>query len=401
MAANAPSLPAKAVPSSPGRQLRVVLVGNYPPDGQESMQRFALALFEGLRSAGYHVELLVPRVIVGRWAKSTTNGIGKWLGYIDKYLIFPLRFCSTLKARAKAGNALVIAHICDHSNSVYARCAGNVPVVVTCHDLLAVRGALGEQTDCPATFWGRQLQHAIVRGLAAASVIVSVSSATRRDVDRVVGPAVRHQDRCLVHMGLNYCYRRLEANLVEARLESVGLRGRLYILHVGSNLRRKNRDGVLRIFAMTLNNFGGLLVFAGEGLNEGGWALAHSLGVSDRVVEVSKPDSPLLEALYNGATALLFPSRFEGFGWPVIEAQACGCPVVCGNAEPLPEIVGEGGIVCPLDDESAFAAAILRLTDSVERKHWSHHGLANASKFTTARMIESYIEAYERVEVAK
>jgi glycosyltransferase involved in cell wall biosynthesis len=202
-------------------------------------------------------------------------------------------------------------------------------------------------------------------------------------------------------MGLNYCYRRLEANLVEARLESVGLRGRPYILHVGSNLRRKNRDGVLRIFARTLNHFGGLLVFAGEGLNEAGWALAHSLGVSDRVVEVSKPEGPLLEALYNGATALVFPSRFEGFGWPIIEAQACGCPVVCSDAEPLPEIAGQGGIVCPLDDEATFAAAILRLADPAVREEWVHRGFANASKFTTARMIEGYIRAYETVEVAK
>jgi glycosyltransferase involved in cell wall biosynthesis len=376
-------------------------VGNYSLDAQESMQRFAHVMFEGLRRGGCHVELLVPPVIFGRWANATTRGLGKWFGYIDKYLVFPFRLRSAMKARTKATGERVVAHICDHSNSVYTRWTSGVPVVVTCHDLLAVRGALGEQTDCPASFMGRQLQRWIVQGLVRASVIVSVSRATGRDVERIVGPAARGQRRCVVHMGLNHGYRQLEASVVETRLEESSLQRNPYILHVGSNLRRKNREGVLRIFARVAERWNGLVVFAGEPLSEEIWALAHALRIHQRVVEVSKPDTSLMEALYNGATALVFPSRFEGFGWPIIEAQASGCPVICSNAGPLPEVAGDGGIVCPLDNEDAFASAILRLRESAERELWIRRGLSNATEFTTERMIDGYLAAYDSLEVAK
>jgi glycosyltransferase involved in cell wall biosynthesis len=365
------------------------------------MLRFAHVMFEGLQRGGCHVELLIPPVIFGRWAKTTNRGLGKWLGYIDKYLIFPFCLRSAMKSRAKATGERVVAHICDHSNSVYTNWMCGVPVVVTCHDLLAVRGALGEQTDCPASFMGRQLQCWIVRGLARASVIVSVSRATERDVERVVDPVSMEQRRCLVHMGLNHSYRRLESSVFEARLKKISLQRNLYILHVGSNLRRKNREGLLRIFARVAERWSGLLVFTGEPLSEEIWTLAQALGIHQRVVEVPKPDTSLLEALYNGAMALVFPSRFEGFGWPIIEAQASGCPVICSNAAPLPEIVGDGGLICPLENEDAFASAILRLTDSTERELWIRRGLSNAAEFTTKQMIEGYQAVYESVEVAR
>jgi glycosyltransferase involved in cell wall biosynthesis len=335
----------------------------------------------------------------GRWEKSTTRGVGKWLGYVDKYLTFPLRLSRAVRARERERDQSVVVHICDHSNALYMRWIRRIPTIVTCHDLLAVRGALGEQTDCPASMTGRQLQRWIVRGLARASAIVSVSRATMRDVERIVRPVTRGQHRCLVHMGLNHGYQRLAPDVVDARLSECHLPKAPYILHVGSNLRRKNRDGLLRIFAKVAARWKGVLVLAGEPLTEELWALAQSLGVRDRVLDVPKPDTSLLEALYNRATSLVFPSRFEGFGWPIIEAQACGCPVICSNAVPLPEILGDGGLICPLDDEEAFATAILRLADSAERDACVRRGLANVANFTTERMIEGYLKVYEELRM--
>ncbi len=237
--------------------------------------------------------------------------------------------------------------ICDHSNAMYTPAASSAghPVLVTCHDMGAVRGALGEPTDCPASAMGKRLQRWIVRSLGRADLIACVSTATRNDVARLVRrpdgtpPVIR-----LVLNGLNAPFRRLPPAETEARLAGVeGLNdGQPFVLNVGSSLRRKNRDAVLRIFARVAAHWPqGRVVFAGEPLPAELNALAVELGVAERVVQVVGPTGPALEALYNRAFALLFPSRFEGFGWPVIEAQACGCPVLCSDAGSLGEVAGD------------------------------------------------------------
>jgi glycosyltransferase involved in cell wall biosynthesis len=170
--------------------------------------------------------------------------------------------------------------------------------------------------------------------------------------------------------------------------------GTPFVLHVGSNLRRKNREGVLRIFAQCQERWKGFLVLAGEPLSNALRSLGRELGILDRIIEVPDATSEVLEALYGRATALLFPSRFEGFGWPIIEAQACACPVICGDGAPLPEIAGDAGLIHPVEDEAAFAAEILRLADPEERACWGEKSLRNAQRFSTERMIAEYIAVY-------
>jgi glycosyltransferase involved in cell wall biosynthesis len=376
---------------------QILLVGNYSRDDQESMQRFARVMFAGLRENACEVEVLVPPVVLGRWGRSSIEGVGKWLAYVDKFVLFPFRLRQRLRELGKDGARAVLVHICDHSNAMYTRYTRGLASVVTCHDLLAVRGARGEPTDCPATAMGGVLQRWIVHGLRRASLVACVSRGTKGDVERVLRTDEIGQRIRLVHMGLNHRYRRLEAGEIKVQLAHLALPKSPYVLHVGSNLRRKNREGVLRIFSRMYPQWTGWLVFAGDPLTSELSALAQSLGVSDRVMVVAKPENAVLEALYNQAISLLFPSRFEGFGWPIIEAQACGCPVVCSDATPLPEVVGDGGLVCPLEDEEAFAAAVLRLTDSAEREAWIRKGLANAAKFTTERMIGDYLNIYEEL----
>ena len=367
----------------------VLLIGNYPPDRQQSMQRFAMMMLDGLTAAGVPAELIQPQPFFGRF-RYAGRFVAKWLAYIDKFVLFPLQ----LRRRLKAAPALV--HICDHSNAMYAKQIHGVPVVASCHDLLAVRGALGEQTDCPASLTGKLLQRWIVAGLRAATVVACVSKATLEDARRLVARRDGKPKLELIALGLSYPYRRLSADEARARLARFSaLRPDTpFVLHVGSNLRRKNREGVLRIFARCKEQWNGLLVFAGEPLSDTLRSLGRQLGVLDRVVEVPDATSEVLEALYNCATAFLFPSRFEGFGWPIIEAQACACPVICSDRAPLPEVAGDAGLIHPVEDEEPFAAEIIRLTDPEERARWSAKSLRNAQRFSTERMIAEYISAY-------
>lgn len=370
----------------------VLLIGNYSPDQQQSMQRFNTMMLQGLSAARIDAELIRPKPVLGNF-RHAGRFISKWLAYIDKYVLFPFQLREKLSARP------AIVHICDHSNAVYVkRCAG-APVLVTCHDLLAVRGGLGEQTDTPASSSGRILQRWILSGLRRANALACISQATAQDAERLVDRATGRPQISVVHLGLNYPYRKLEPETAGARLAKIpGVDVDLpFILHVGSNLRRKNREGVLRIFARCKEKWHGQLVFGGDLLTPELWALAAELGVSSRVVQIDTPANDVLETLYNCALALLYPSRFEGFGWPVIEAQACGCPVVCSNAGPLPEAAGDGGLLRDVDDEAGFAADVLRLTNRTEREKWSERSLRNAEKFSTDKMIAQYIDIYRQL----
>ena len=367
----------------------VLLIGNYAADQQQSMQRFGTMMLEGLKAAGIAAELIAPAAVFAGH-RSARSAVGKWLAYLDKYVLFPPK----LKRRLREPVSLV--HICDHSNAVYARHCAAVPIVVTCHDLLAVRAALGEATDTPASPTGKILQRWILRGLQRASAIVCVSRATLDDVVRLLGSNGPTPKVSVATLGLNYPYRKLPEGDAIARLAQVpGFdTTQPFVLHVGSNQKRKNREGVLRIFAKTKDRWNGQLVFAGDPLPAGLHSLGKQLGVGARVVEAVHPDSPLLEALYNCATAFVYPSSFEGFGWPVAEAQACGCPVICADGGPLPEVAGEAGLIHPLANEDGFAADILRLADRAEREQWSERSLRNAERFSSERMIAQYIEVY-------
>jgi glycosyltransferase involved in cell wall biosynthesis len=376
----------------------IVLLGNYPPDRQQSMLRFRDLVQGGLAADGFEVASIFPECRVG---PASGKGPGaKWLGYVDKYLLFPLRFGSLLAAlKARHPDRKLIVHICDHSNAVYTGLAQkHAPVVVTCHDLLAVRGALGEDTDCPASGLGRKLQMAILAGLKKANQIVCVSQATRADLIRLGGPELAGRATVLP-LAQNYSYGPMTESDATAALRQAGLdlpyRG--YILHVGSDLRRKNREALLLSAAQIKETWPGLIVFAGDPLTAEERAQAAALGLADRVREIQRPANATLHALYAAAHAFLFLSRAEGFGWPILEAQICGCPVICSNRTSVPEVAGDRALIHEPDAYADIAADIQRLQDATFRDKVSELGRANAASYTVERMMRGYEDIYRRL----
>lgn len=369
--------------------MRVLLIGNYAPDRQQSMQRYAQLMLEGLREAAHEVTLALPRAVLNS-ASRKPAGIWKWVGYLDKLVLAP-------RDLANAADRADVVHVCDHSNAVYVPRSPRTPYVVTCHDLLAVRGALGEDTDCPATFTGRQLQREILSGLKRSQAVACVSSATLKDARRLLNGY--EGELHVVPNALNYPYRQLDGAETRRRLAQMPqVRGdEPYVLQVGSGLRRKNRECTVRALAGIAASWPGKIVFAGEPLNSELARLAAQLGVASRLVEIAGASNEHLEALYNGALALMFPSRFEGFGWPIVEAQACGCPVICSDREPFPEVAGGGAIQCNADDAPAFGRAILQLAAGEGRAELVRRGLDNAARFERSTMIGRFVALYEHV----
>lgn len=367
--------------------MRVLLVGNYESDGATSMHIWGRAMERELLQLGIDVQVLAPRPILGRLNPSS-SGFGKWLGYIDRYLFFPPAL------RAAVAQADVV-HICDHGNASYCALIAK-PTVVTCHDMLAVRGAMGEVAEMRASWFGRYLQSWICRGLRRATRVACISHATFDDASRILG---RSDHLRIVLNGLNHPFQRVADEEAARRLAGIrGLTGP-FLLHVGSSHPRKNRDGVLRVFAAVAAQTGMQMVFAGEALDRDLLLLADRLGVSGRVVQVINPAVEVLEALYGRATALLFPSRYEGFGWPSIEAQACGCPVVGSDIAPLAEVLCGSAALHPLDDEAGMAESLLKLANDPEyRARLQRLGFENVrSRFQTARMIGDYVALYQEL----
>ncbi|HTD67067.1 MAG TPA: glycosyltransferase, partial [Candidatus Limnocylindria bacterium] len=262
--------------------MKILLVGNYIPDNQRSMQRFATMLHEGLIARGHEVRRIQPAPTFGR-AKWLSCGLLKWLAYIDKFVVFR----PSLRRAASWAN---VVHICDHSNAMYATALRNKPHVVTCHDLLAVRGALGENTDCPASFTGKILQRWILRSLKRAQRVVCISTATQRDLIRLAGGEMKTRSS-VVMLGVAPTLARRNGENADALAEDFPAleSGRPFLLNVGSNLRRKNRDGVLRIFKKVSEQFDCDLVFAGEALSDELKRVKKEIALNGRVIEVPHP----------------------------------------------------------------------------------------------------------------
>jgi len=365
----------------------VLLIGNYPLDRYPSMQLFNDLLLHGLMEGGVEVELVRPEPFFGNIFPS--GKLGKWLGYIDKFVLFPFQLRKKLAGRPG------IVHVCDHSSAMYVpACKAYAPVVTTCHDLFAVRAALGEKVDRVPTWAGRILQRRILRGLRRTDVLACISSATAADAERIVRRKAQRPQIEIVNLAPNFNYAPMPPDEARKTLRAVNKfnLNLPFVLHVGSNTPRKNREGVLRIFCRSKWN--GQLVVAGEPLNNQLRGIANNLGIADRIVEVVNPNCETLKALYNLATAMVYPSRFEGFGWPIIEAQACGCPVICSNCAPLPEVAGGAGLYHDVDNEDAFARDLMMLRHPTQRAAWSKESIRNAERFSRQKMIAQYIEIY-------
>lgn len=366
--------------------MKVLLIGNYLHSRQQSMQRFAAMVQGALQEAGHDVRVLRPRPIFGL-LRPAEDGIGKWLGYIDRFCLFRFRL-------SKAVGSADVVHICDQASAVYVPLLAAKPHVVTCHDMLAIRSALGDIPQRRTRWSGRLLQRWIVRGLRRARFVVCASDETRIELLRIV--SLPRERVSVVHNALNYPYSPMHLEEAIGYLQHHGKADpRPFFLHVGGNQWYKNRLGVLRIFQhlSALPGFGlHSLIMAGKPWPPEMHRFVRENNLSDRVQELTNVPNESLRALYSLADTLIFPSLQEGFGWPIIEAQACGCPVATSNRAPMTQVGGEGAVYMDPGDEIASAAAIARMQH--RRKELVQAGLINAKRFSRAAMLDGYLHAY-------
>lgn len=252
------------------------------------------------------------------------------------------------------------------------------------------------------------LNQFIPRSLRKAAGILAVSESTRRDILRRYKHIIAPEKVVTTLLAAHEQFRPIpEAEFTEmqARVcENAGIPRTPYILSVGVLQPRKNLTTLLDAFALV--KLGKLapphkLFIAGKR----GW-LNEDLDkqLAALPTEVAKdilflgyvPDHELPD-LYAGAEMFCYPSTYEGFGLPPLEAMACGCPVLCSETSSLPEVVGDGGILLPSKDSDAWARAIEKLIERPElRPRWGERGVARAAQFswtnTAQKTLETYIE---------
>jgi glycosyltransferase involved in cell wall biosynthesis len=230
------------------------------------------------------------------------------------------------------------------------------------------------------------------RAVAWADHVLCISETTRQDLIRILG--VAPDKATVVHLGHSL----LPGQAADPAADPVAGAQGPYLLYVGARGGYKNFDRLLAAYADSapLREHVALVCFGGGGFDERELAALQARGVAGRVRQVSGSDA-LLSRLYTGAQALVYPSLYEGFGIPPIEAMAHGCPVVCSRAGSIPEVVGDAGAYFdPLDTQDIRATIEDTVASGVTRERLVALGRERARQFSWDACARGTLAVYAR-----
>jgi glycosyltransferase involved in cell wall biosynthesis len=237
------------------------------------------------------------------------------------------------------------------------------------------------------------------RFLRAADAVIAVSECSRRDAIRLYGTP--DEKIHVIPEGVDAHFKLMSQQQIDRVRARYHLPGR-FILSVGTIEPRKNLPILFEVLASRREQGLGPwpLVIAGKP----GWlyepilARITELGLQDHVQLTGYFPDDDLPVLYNAATLLAMPSRYEGFGLPVLEAMACGTPVVCSNTSSLPEVAGEAALLAPPDDARVWAGTIARLmSDDALRSQLRQRGFNQAAHFSWEQAARRTADLYRHV----
>ncbi|MFM6312346.1 MAG: glycosyltransferase family 4 protein, partial [Dolichospermum sp.] len=328
------------------------------------------------------------------WSKNQENlwqsgtGIRK---YYERYWHHPQQVCQ-IEAD--------IYHIIDHTNAHVAYWLKNKgkPIIITCHDLVQFiyPEILKGQCRFPAlsmTSWQFSVQ-----GMCYADYVVAVSSNTAKDVHERLDIAL--DKIVIVPNGVESSFQTLPSQIVKSFRDKYQRSPQeICLLNVGSTHHRKNIITVLQVlktlkktgFTVRLWRCGGK--FTPEQLN---FIQEHNL--DQDILDFGTPDQNILIQLYNAADILLAPSLYEGFGLTILEAMACGLPVITSNVSCLTEVVDHAAILVSPLDISAISQAIVNLKqNSLYRQNLITQGLIRAKQLTWKVSAKKLAEVYEKL----
>lgn len=374
--------------------LRVVLIETASKCHKGSMVSYAdlvdYALCRFNRSVEIRRICLAPPVSLLNWLPAKLR-MGLHHGWV------------TWKAMIRlAGQEADIFHIIDGSQVYIAKWLPNTPIVATVHDFIPLLQTKGWFSSEPPGMMAQWIIQKSINELKKLDWIISDSHSTKSDFVNLVGGDI--EKIMVVHPAIPICIAKEALSSVSIKWIDRRRSESVYILHVGNNSFYKNRLGVLRVFARIRKEFDIDLIIAGSPPGPELTKLVKALRLTKHVHFVVNPEDNQIVELYNKAVLLLFPSLYEGFGWPPLEAMACGCPVVCSTAGSLPEVVGEAALKSAVGNYVQMAEHCIALLENTDLANkLVQKGYEQAKSFSIERMgnelMSVYLEAANKLTI--
>ena len=383
--------------------MNIILFSHPVFTSSQSMPRFTKMLEQAYVARGHQVQVWLP--LPKLYTLLSNTCLLKWAGYIDQYIFFPLWVRNQLKTQPD--NTLYV--FTDQALGPWVWLVKKKPHIVHVHDLLALRSALGDIPQIHVSRTGAIYQRYIRQGFRQARHFISVSNKTRDDLHSYgkVSPVISE----VVYNGQNFPFVPMLPEQARQCIANAGLPvpAEGMLLHISGNQWYKNVLGVIRMYAHYAQTSTNPLPLwlVGPHLNMELQAALDEVPPQGKVLFFYKLDNQVIQAAYSLSRAFIFPSHAEGFGWPIIEAQACGCPVITTADSPMNEV---GGPVArylprllPQDNAQVWAnnatAVLIELLnlDEAARADVVAQGIAWVERFNTDAAIEGYLRVYRQV----
>jgi len=282
-----------------------------------------------------------------------------------------------------------VNHVLDHS---YAHLLGFLSAsrtVVTCHDLIPLEF---ERDERLLAFFKRT-----VSNLSKAAMVIADSEATRKDLISKLG--LSPEKVKVIYLGVDPNFK-IELSVAKDRLRrELNIPKAKIIFSHSSALNYKNNEGVLKAFRLVLNEVSDVYLLRVGLYNKHQRQLIKDLGIGDRILELARPTDEKLSTLYNLSDVFVSPSFKEGFGLTVLQALACGVPVVVSSGTSLEEVAGEFGVYCDPHDEDDIASKIISLLERDYHKDRAYQETltTRARFFTWQKTARETLKVYQEV----
>ncbi|NPV76927.1 MAG: glycosyltransferase family 4 protein [Anaerolineae bacterium] len=362
----------------------VILFRDFQEDNRMSMERYA----DGLRN--YLNQSYASKIDLVNFTpvKDVRFGNGVWAMRFSRYLFYPLQ------ARKQSG---AINHIIDHAYAHLLYVLDPQKTIVSVHDLIPL---IRWQGGISGISRGRKPWLNIIsfRALNRARHLITASQNTKNDL--IMRLQCDPQKISVIPYGVDPCFKPYSNQEKEKVCRQWGLpnNGAFRVLLSGSQFY-KNQQKAVRAVALFKKITGKPCFLVKIGPPNEEWNNAIELNnLRESSACFSHVPLERMAELYNCVDCLLFPSLYEGFGWPPLEAMACGVPVVASRSASLPEVISDAGILCDAEDIEGLAKALIDISANAELKSaLITKGISRANLFSWEKTVEKIFALYEQI----